>query len=468
MRRMRTVFVLVALVSGALALVGPAAADPPSIDTADVTGVFCEFEADFGSFELFVGREVNDDGTTTWSDMEVFAEEDFIFSEEPTQLTFEDGALTLELPLFSELIGGPIGHAIIAEGSYEQLGELELVDQWVGKSGNVREEGQVFFAPLVLDGLLEVSIDGFEPAEFALSDCEGFREVAEVWHTNPQAFVLKAEGTYLFCELESDGWFVGLFGFDEGFGGVIELEAWAPDAEETPTYVGFVDAVRIDIGDVYAEVDLWEPMSEEPADVAILDATLAKGALFDIQNTFMEGYNKIEVYELVVEGSLTLPTGVVFDMSPCGGEHSEQKVFVNDNLPSGKGQPPGNDLPTGAVELTNRDNVQTRMAAEEPEAACIDPRYGDVPLGRTVWYTVEGTGDAITIDTAGSDFDTVVGVYTMEGDEYVQHACLDDIWDDTQFNNVVALTFDTQQGETYYVQVGGFAAQYGLLKVGLG
>ena len=32
-------------------------------------------------------------------------------------------------------------------------------------------------------------------------------------------------------------------------------------------------------------------------------------------------------------------------------------------------------------------------------------------LGRTVWYSVVGTGDPITIDPRGSDFDTVVAAY---------------------------------------------------------
>jgi hypothetical protein len=181
----------------------------------------------------------------------------------------------------------------------------------------------------------------------------------------------------------------------------------------------------------------------------------------------MEGYEKVEVYELIAEGSLTLPGGVVFDMSACGGELYEQRVFVNENLSNGKGKAPSNDLPEEAIELTKRDSVQTRMAAEEPEAACIDPEFGEIPLGRTVWYTVEGTGEAMTVDTAGSDYDTVAGVYTMEGDEYIQQGCLDDNIDETQFHNVVALTFDTIEGELYYVQVGGFAGQYGHLKVEL-
>ena len=56
-------------------------------------------------------------------------------------------------------------------------------------------------------------------------------------------------------------------------------------------------------------------------------------------------------------------------------------------------------------------NDQTRGAAVEPEIqveACpeLDDRFG-----HTLWYSFIGTGSDVTIDTAGSDFDTIVAVY---------------------------------------------------------
>ena len=61
----------------------------------------------------------------------------------------------------------------------------------------------------------------------------------------------------------------------------------------------------------------------------------------------------------------------------------------------------------------------------------------------------------------------VIGVYAMEGEETVQQGCIDDTFDETQFKNVAALTFDTVEGSTYYVQIGGLDGQYGHLKVAL-
>jgi hypothetical protein len=36
-------------------------------------------------------------------------------------------------------------------------------------------------------------------------------------------------------------------------------------------------------------------------------------------------------------------------------------------------------------------------------------------MGRTLWYTVVGTGGEMTFDTAGSGIDTVLAVYLRDG-----------------------------------------------------
>ena len=36
----------------------------------------------------------------------------------------------------------------------------------------------------------------------------------------------------------------------------------------------------------------------------------------------------------------------------------------------------------------------------------------EIPVGYTVWYKFLGTGSPMTIDTAGSDYDTVTALYT--------------------------------------------------------
>ena len=41
-------------------------------------------------------------------------------------------------------------------------------------------------------------------------------------------------------------------------------------------------------------------------------------------------------------------------------------------------------------------------------------------IGRTVWYSVVGTGGPITIDPRGSDFDTVVAAYASTAGDLEQ------------------------------------------------
>jgi hypothetical protein len=52
----------------------------------------------------------------------------------------------------------------------------------------------------------------------------------------------------------------------------------------------------------------------------------------------------------------------------------------------------------------------------------------------------------------------VIAVYTREGETFTEVACIDD--DDDLAG---ALTFDTDAGVTYWVQVGGFFEDFGTL-----
>ena len=81
----------------------------------------------------------------------------------------------------------------------------------------------------------------------------------------------------------------------------------------------------------------------------------------------------------------------------------------------------------------------------------------EFPLGRTVWYSVVGTGDPITIDPRGSDFDTVIAAYTSSANDLVQAGCVDD---DEIGQTQGLLTFDTTLGTTYLVQIGGVIGQF--------
>lgn len=73
----------------------------------------------------------------------------------------------------------------------------------------------------------------------------------------------------------------------------------------------------------------------------------------------------------------------------------------------------------------------------------------------------------MTVDTAGTHFDTAIGVYTLEDGQYVQQVCVDDVFEESYLTNIASLSFDTIEAETYYLQVGGMLGNYGHLKVAL-
>ena len=93
-------------------------------------------------------------------------------------------------------------------------------------------------------------------------------------------------------------------------------------------------------------------------------------------------------------------------------------------------------------------------------------------MGHTVWYTIIGTGGPITIDTSASDFDTVAAAYVPEGGGLTEIGCADDVeFVPIGHSYQAVLTFDTEAGVEYYVQVGGYSnfftgdAEFGRLRI---
>ena len=87
-----------------------------------------------------------------------------------------------------------------------------------------------------------------------------------------------------------------------------------------------------------------------------------------------------------------------------------------------------------------------------------------MPFGNPAWWRFTGTGGAITVDTAGSTFDTVLAIYTGSPGSFTEVACVDDVFDPT-FSLQAKATVDTSAGVTYWVQAGGFGGDSGRLQV---
>jgi hypothetical protein len=178
-------------------------------------------------------------------------------------------------------------------------------------------------------------------------------------------------------------------------------------------------------------------------------------------------------------GTITDPDGRVTAIDCFAYDADHHRVDAGGGSPP-TGRPPGNDTPGGAIALTGTATVQTSGSALEAEQAnpCTEP-WEDQPDYRathTVWFTVTGAG-RITIDTAGTRFDTAVAVYTVDDTgslSPVDDACNDDWWRPLS-PGLVTLSlqarssFDAMSGATYYVQVGGVSSDenYGALRVAL-
>jgi hypothetical protein len=98
------------------------------------------------------------------------------------------------------------------------------------------------------------------------------------------------------------------------------------------------------------------------------------------------------------------------------------------------------------------NNALFGIEGGEPVAADADCPA----MTRTAWWRIIGTGQPITLDTAGSTFNTVVAVYANNGGAPApgnRRICNDNV-DDGIFPTTSRATFASVRGTSYLVQVG--------------
>jgi hypothetical protein len=287
--------------------------------------------------------------------------------------------------------------------------------------------------------------------------------------------VVKVNGTDLFCQFDTAEAGGSLFAITrdrtdgEGFAFVdLFIE---PAGSEGPVLVGGKDDPALTSTGFH---DSWDVVDEAEGDVigtATVDATFTGTGEFRARRVYQDAVQMGIFEDLIVSGSLTVvTTGVIpnvtytFDLAGCeAGTQDRVDQIHRPNGPKSGGEAPANDGPSGAIALAPGAATQqwTGGAAIESEAPCVIGEGDDAfefGLGRTVWFSVIGTGDPITIDPRRSDFDTVVAAYASSADGLVQVGCVDD---DDIGQAQGRLTFDTTPGTTYLVQIGGVIGQFG-------
>ena len=121
----------------------------------------------------------------------------------------------------------------------------------------------------------------------------------------------------------------------------------------------------------------------------------------------------------------------------------------------GSKAPPVNDSIGNATSVgpgTFTDRVNTRLATtagDDPAVSCGAP--GDPRETRSVWYRVDSTtAGALSIDTSGSNYDTVVAVFTGSPGSLREVGCNDDA---AAPGGPSKLSIPTTAGTTYLVEV---------------
>jgi hypothetical protein len=290
--------------------------------------------------------------------------------------------------------------------------------------------------------------------------CPGDETIVKVLETNPHTFVISNAGIVVDCHWDDGDTFAGFFAISDSFGSFVDAFIVTPDDEFFSTGATSLDLTT---SAVSAVVEIANPATEELGE-ATADASLSP--MGDPVSSVIEtstSRDKVTEQRLSVDGELAFSTGHAFAMNDdaCfANTFDSHQVNSGPAGPKPGGRAPVNDTPDGALPLDvgSQVNAQTGGAAIEPElipATCPDGESDK--MGRTLWYTVEGTGDEITIDTAGSNFDTVLAVYVLEGEELVEIACIDDVFfDPIGLTFQASITGPTEEGVTYYVQIGGF------------
>jgi hypothetical protein len=151
--------------------------------------------------------------------------------------------------------------------------------------------------------------------------------------------------------------------------------------------------------------------------------------------------------------------GVTYFIQAGGYDGAGGELVINLDQPL----PPTNDNFNNALRIRTNpftDRKDTRLAtdqASEPQAC------GSIE--NTVWYSFTPTENvSVEIDTVGSDYDTVLAVYTGNSLSRLNDvACNNDAGGDLHSS----VSFVAMAGTTYRIQVGGFQGDSGTLLIDL-
>lgn len=355
---------------------------------------------------------------------------------------------------------GTLTVALAPDGPAENISErFREGNRWVRVEGTIQ--------PMAVSGSL--TVPGAET--FDAAGCFGIVQNLTIFSTNPAAAVNRFDNFSLSCSWETADGFVSLSANADRFSAFGDIFV----ADATGEYFGFADVTMT----TTAFAGTWELFATDGETVvgsATASATLtATGEVIRMKDASPPDFAMFTIAPFLVDGTLEVSAPGGDQTLSMDEEHcfaSQDRVFFHDVRPAGpKPGPLANDTPENAAAATLGRTIRivtggNTEAAEEP-CTVVDPETNEtfeLPFGFTAWWTFVGTGGPVTIDTAGSNFDTILAVYTGSPGSFTQVACVDDVFD-PDFSFQARVTVDTIAGVTYYVQAGGFGGSAGRLQL---
>ena len=111
-----------------------------------------------------------------------------------------------------------------------------------------------------------------------------------------------------------------------------------------------------------------------------------------------------------------------------------------------------------AIPFSMSRDTSDASSAGDPQVSCV------TNFGNGVWYLfVPPSNGLMTVSTAGSDYDTAIGVYTGSCESLTAMGCDDDGGPDLTSRLIVGVA----QARPYYVLVGGYEGRVGWLTVSI-
>jgi hypothetical protein len=365
--------------------------------------------------------------------------------------------------------GNPLGTAVL-ESTMTAVGDPQPVS--TPSEGNHHSNTTGSFQDLKGDATLTVAGHVIETA-----GCHGDITDVSVLENNPNSFVGKNSGVNIDCRWQTPEADAAFFAVQDrfGFASFSALQTADLNLFDTGGTTGSLSPTSLTASIPLVDESTGDSYSAHAGATLTATGTPVNSTL--LSQTVRR---KLTEQALVPVGQLVFSTGQSFDLDQ---EHCRTASFTNQFVattssgPKPTGKAPANDTADGAllVKAGTRLSTQTGATAAQPEVqvgeTCPEG-FGD-QFGHTLWYKITGTGAPVTIDTAGSEFDTVIGVFQRDGADYTEQACNDDVISQPVGSSFqAALTFDTVAGHTYYIEVGGYQPffdldhpEFGVLKM---